>query len=300
MKYTYITAFFLVIVALSIPVFIDYEATITGMFSVVDVAPGGFSFEEPNSVTQLEASESLKEAEEKVELMKKLNFSTIYVDDALFEARQSYERLDYFDVMKVTSLIFFVYNEHNLILDKLELIKIDMLEAKRKKVPIESIERLLSEVEVAIANERYDEANDLLRQSDLALTEAIKEKSRLKNIAFLGRNFIFRYWWQLLIIFTIIGGISRPVFIKIQKKRLKTKIATLKVEYTKTKELIKKLQTRCFVDKKITTDSYKTKSAKYEERIAEIKHTLPVLEAQLKGRKSVRKKKIKGIIEVKR
>jgi len=69
----------------------------------------------------------------------------------------------------------------------------------------------------------------------------------------------------------------------------------------KTQELIKQLQKTCFIDKKITTDSYKTKVAKYEEKIAEIKYTIPVIETQLKGKKELPTTPTpKGVIEVKR
>ncbi len=68
-----------------------------------------------------------------------------------------------------------------------------------------------------------------------------------------------------------------------------------------TLQVKKRLQKECFVDKKITPTTYKTRAARYEERIAEIKHTIPVLEAELKGEKvKPQKKKTKGVIEVKR
>jgi hypothetical protein len=71
---------------------------------------------------------------------------------------------------------------------------------------------------------------------------------------------------------------------------LKRKINHLKLETKKTKELIKRLQKECFIDKKISTSSYKEQAAKYEERINEIKQTLPVLEAELKGEQIKNKK----------
>ena len=63
--------------------------------------------------------------------------------------------------------------------------------------------------------------------------------------------------------------------------------------------MMKELQTICFIKKKISVASFKIKSIKYEERLTEIKHTLPVLKAQLSGKK-LAKPKVKGVIEVKR
>jgi signal transduction histidine kinase len=77
---------------------------------------------------------------------------------------------------------------------------------------------------------------------------------------------------------------------EVGKGLLRRKIGRLKLEAKKTKELIKKLQKECFIGKKISTDSYKEQAAKYEERINEIKQTLPVLEAELKGEKIKNKK----------
>jgi len=46
-------------------------------------------------------------------------------------------------------------------------------------------------------------------------------------------------------------------------------------------ELIKTLQKECFIAHKINTDTYHDRVLKYEERIAEIKHSQPILEARL-------------------
>ena len=73
----------------------------------------------------------------------------------------------------------------------------------------------------------------------------------------------------------------------------------MKDELQKRKELIKRLQKSCFIDKKITPKTYKNRAGKYEERIAEINHTLPVLVAELVGKKVVLPKR-KGVLVVKK
>ena len=104
-----------------------------------------------------------------------------------------------------------------------------------------------------------------------------------------------------------------------KQKQLKN----LKLEQIKISDLIKSLQKICFVDKKISVQTYRNKSQRYEERLLEIKRTIPVLENIVKGNKENNgkdnngkdnnrkdnngksdqkeiKRKVKGVIEVKR
>ena len=82
-----------------------------------------------------------------------------------------------------------------------------------------------------------------------------------------------------------------------RKRYLKSKIKNLKLDLKKTTELIKTLQKECFIAHKINTDTYHDRVIKYEERIAEIKHSLPVLEARLVMETFSYLGKIKGLFK---
>jgi len=59
-------------------------------------------------------------------------------------------------------------------------------------------------------------------------------------------------------------------------------------------EVVEKMQHLCFIDKRISLSTYKTNVKVHEERISQIKHTLPILKSELNDRK-LRKKKEKKI-----
>ncbi|MEK6900369.1 MAG: hypothetical protein AABX05_04570 [Nanoarchaeota archaeon] len=126
---------------------------------------------------------------------------------------------------------------------------------------------------------------------------------RQKNLVYLGKTFLFKYWRQIILALLLSGIISFFLSKQIIEKRRKNRIFQLKEEQASILEEIKSLQKRCFVDNKISINEYKRKAAKYEERIAEIKRTIPVLEAQLlenKGKRLEKPKANKIGLEVKR
>lgn len=124
------------------------------------------------------------------------------------------------------------------------------------------------------------------------------EHSRVKVVAIWGKNFFERYWWQILVALVILAIISPFIVRDIRKRRLEHMRKALLEEKAKIEELIKRLQMSCFTQKKISVSTYKSKVSKFEKRLAEIRHTLPVIEAELKGKKYVKKRK-KGVLEVK-
>ena len=105
---------------------------------------------------------------------------------------------------------------------------------------------------------------------------------------------------------------------KYRQKKSAKQLKNLKLEQIKIGDLINGLQKICFVDKKISVQTYRNKSQRYEERLLEIKRTIPVLENIVKGNKENNgkdnnrkdnngksdqkeiKRKVKGVIEVKR
>ncbi len=124
------------------------------------------------------------------------------------------------------------------------------------------------------ANEMLDEAKDEINKES-------KERIRLKTVAVLSKNFFIRNWLLILIVVLVLALITPTGFHKIRKKYLNSKIKSLNLDLKKTLELIKALQKECFIAHKINTDTYHDRVLKYEERIAEVKHSLPILRARL-------------------
>ncbi len=258
---------------------------IQGAFTLVDLAPKGFVYNAPDDVSQTAAELALIQAEEDVQDMKDLNIASLFVQDTLNEAKVAYTSGDYTNLFKLTQLIGYVKTEKITFLDKVRLTEIKRQAALSKGVEhMGDVSQLMQQAMNAFALDQTDEANLLLTQANELLQKANSEFTRENLLTAVGRNFLLRYWWQILVILIVLGISAYPVYNKSKKILLKGKINRLNLEMSKTRELIKKLQTECFIDKKITPGVYKDRVVKYEERIGEIKRILPVIEAQLKGK----------------
>ena len=248
-----------------------------------DAAPPGFEFIPPGNESQQSAQQALNSAELQISEMRQSNFTTTYVDDVFDEANMQYKQGNYTEVLKMAELISYVKKKKIEFLDEMELIEIKDKKYKEQKIDTSAAEVMVDEAMDAFNKDQMVDAERLMRQADSEMENAKTEKQRQETIAHLGKSFFVRYWWEIIIAVIIIAVASRSTVKKIIKKNNRKKWAGLKGELAKTEELIKSLQKRCFIDKKISVDSYKNKTEGYEKRIAEIKHTIPVIEAQLKG-----------------
>jgi hypothetical protein len=288
MKYLVKGAFYglLVLMLFSI-LFIGFGSKneLQGAFTLVDLAPKGFTYNPPDDVSQTAAEKALAQAEKDVQDMKDLNIASLFVQDTLTEVKNTYNSGDYANLFKLTQLIGYVKTEKITFLDKVRLTEIKRQAAVAKGVKnMGDVSQLMQQAMNAFALDQLDEANSLLTQANELLQTANSEFARESFLTAIGRNFFLRYWWQILVVLVMIGISAHPVYKKSRKIFLKNKINHLNLEMVKIRDLIKKLQAECFIEKKITPGTYKDRSAKYEDRIAEIKRTLPVLEAQLKAK----------------
>jgi len=161
---------------------------------------------------------------------------------------------------------------------------------------------LLEKGKISFKEERYNEAAGILKEASDEFEKAFTEYKRKKGLIDISKNFFVKYWVHIIIAILVIAVVSYPVFIKVRKMRLRIKLETLKSETKVITKLLKKAQSDCFKDKKITKDTYDIRADRYKKRLAEISHTIPVIEAQIKGKKMVKKEKPNrlGVLEVKR
>ena len=274
---------------------------ISGAFSVVDIAPDGFEFFEDEEYSLDDARVSLVKAQDDIFIMDENDFSLTYAKDALFEANVSFTDGDYKNSVKLSSLVSYVKDISFLFNDSLDVLIVKKNDLQEKGSDVSSLSLKIDQMRDAFFNERYGEAQLFNDEAVEIINQINLENERERGLVRLSRNFLLRNWWQILIVVVVLVLVSIPSYKKIRKKLIQNKIDRLKSEKDKFKQMIKLLQKECFVDKKISVDTYKIKSNNYEQRITQIKHTLPVLEAQLKGVKFVAKKKKKvGVIEIKR
>jgi len=304
---TYLSCLILILISIIPLFFINVNSEFfTGSFTFIDIAPEKFIFEEPADISAEAASFALEQAQDEITDLKVLNLKTTIeikttlMEDVLQEAKESYQQRDYLNVLKLTQFINFIKIEKIEFLDRMILIEEKKGKIDENKVNLENLNNLIDQALSAFEQEQIEDANFFLNEVDTELNKATLEYSRSSGLTQLSKNFFLRNWWQILIVLVIIAIASQPLTKKIFKKMRTKKLAKLKEELVRTRELIKDLQKETFVTKKISTDTYKAKVAKSEESIAELNHIIPVLEAQLHGKKEPEpKRKLKGILEVK-
>ena len=253
--------------------------------SVADVAPKGFVFEMPGNVSREAALAALDDARITINSLKQLNLSVTFVSDALAEADNAFQSGDYVTIFKLSQLVRYIHDDNIYFLDSLKLSQQRENDAREEGINTESALVLLNDALEAFSHERFNEAHELLDEADAQLKEAEQDHRRITLVQHLSKNILLRYWWQILLVIAVLVAFSFPTVTIARRKLLERRVARLREELRNARELIKKMQQQCFVEKKITPTTYKMRVAQYEDKIAEIKHTLPVLEAMLSGKK---------------
>ena len=287
-----------------------------------------------------EAFDALLKAETDMQQMIDSNLSTAFIDDALRVAKRHFvgnqiqslwddmekefneekrdylqelidfakmlpqfeiEKINYSSVLQSTKTISQRKMQAYNLLDTISLTEDKITSYNKSKMGISNSLLLLDKAKKSFYEERYDEAASLMQEANAELEKSSTETKRIKEIARLGKNFFVRYWWQSLIVFAAIAMISIVLVKKIQVKRTKNKIKSLRNELDTLYNLIKKAQEDRFKNKVLTDNNYRTKITRYNERVAEIKHTIPVLESTLNEKKKAEtKKEVIGILKIKK
>ncbi len=251
--------------------------------SVADVAPEGFTFVAPEDTSHSAALLSLGDARAVVEDMQALHFGVKFMSDALAEAEDAFEQEDYMRVFKLAQLIQYIHDDSVYFMDTMKLMEGKVTVMERDGAEMVGVHALMSEAMGAFEKEQFDEAHVMMGEADVAMKQAEADFRRATLIKKFSRNFLLRYWWQIIVVLVVIGVVSVPAVKKFRRALLRRRVEKVREELRHAQELIKRLQHQCFVEKRVTTETYKKNAERYEDKIAEIKHTLPVLEAQLKG-----------------
>lgn len=299
-----------------------------------------FTFSEPEEVDVVVAISALIEAEGVIESMESNGLSTSYVSDILLVAKRSLighnntlflelisetdsprdkeyleslvvvaeetplfeiERLDYISVVRLTEQIKFTKDRAYDIGDYIFDMK-GARDALTESVDVDTVNNAILKVEEAFNDERYSDAIDLIGEAEVALDNAKSEERRVKGLVNLSKNFVERNWWKIALVFILLFLLYKPTVRAIKINLTKKKIQMMKLEMETLKRLLKKAQTECFRDMKISEDTYKIREERYMSRLNQIKHKLPVLESFVRGDKDVveKNKKKKAILEFKR
>ncbi len=254
--------------------------TPTGALSVIDVAGDDFKVTTPQEISEKSTSIAIHQAEIEIAQMKEKNFSITLAEDALVEAKREWAKSNFANVSALTQFISYLNKEKTDFADKLVLIEEERRQAEEEGVTVDKVRENLLLAQDSSAKDQIQEARDYLKLARDSLDVAKIEQERVQLMGRFKKNFFIRNWWEILLGIAVVGVLFVPVLKKYRVSMLSWKISSLQIELKKIDGQIRQLQTDYFVDRKIPLSTYKLNVVRLEERMAELKHTLPVLEEQ--------------------
>ncbi len=238
----------------------------------------------------------LSQAAKDIIEMSDSGFGIVFVNDALLDARKAFNATLYSTVAEKTSLISERKIQAYNISDSLSALNFGVEELEGYGLNTSEIRSLLNRSKIAFQQERYEEADQLIRQAYTKLTDVRAEATlvqvrirvlRENLISFVGDN-----QTNITVGGFAVAVIAYVISSRIMAARTKTRIRGLKAEKSVLKSLMKKAQYEHFQAGTLGKESYEIKMNKYEERAREIKELVSVLKSRI-GKKRFSKTKRK-------
>ena len=251
--------------------------------SMLDIAPRGFVAVASSEVSVEAAQQALRDAQQAIDDMETAGLSVTFVEDAFDEAEHAMEQGTIESVFPLSQLILYVASEAQLLKDELSVVRREV-----NDVHSDTVDAFYERAVIALGEARYDDARDAIDSARNELKQAQAEQQRLESVQQLQEWFFVRYKWPLAFSLMAGMGVSVPLVRGFRTQRLKRRIVRARDDCEETKKLLIDLQRRCFIDKKMMPSTYRQKAAQYEEHLAELKRTLPVMEEQLEKKWSVK------------
>lgn len=259
------------------------------------------------------ALDEIQNVEQDILEMKALNFSVKYMLDNLEQAKKNYQLAYYSSILRnevsvnsseketaksnlrlidyrtfgyyyVTSITNDLLKRKTWAFDIYDNILITQkrIENYKNQYNLSQSINYLNNAKISFENERYEEADNFLKQASLSLEDSISQKSILLSYKNASLNFLQKYGFILLIIAVILGFIGYYGYKKISRNMLKSKIEKMKTQKEVLKELMKTEQEKRYVSNKTPELIYTIRMNKYKERLNYLKAQIPVLEARLR------------------
>ncbi|MBI2085680.1 MAG: hypothetical protein HYT71_04165 [Candidatus Aenigmarchaeota archaeon] len=238
-----------------------------------------------NAQNAKENQAAIMQAEKDINEMYNSGFGVVFVSDALLDAKKAFNATIYSVVFEKTSLIserkLRAYN----ISDSIGALKFGIEELETYNLNTSRARELLNKSAAAFRNERYDEAENLVKQGYTELTsmraEATLVQVRIKAVRENIISFLVDNKTNITMGAIVLVAAVYLTLGKISAKRIKNRIKDLETEKIVLKNLMKKAQYEHFQKGTLPKESYGIKMGKYKERMLEIKELVPVLKARL-------------------
>lgn len=305
-----------IVLVLIIALFIfSYNNSFTG-FLILDENSSVSDNSTFEIVTRAMAVESINECYDILEEMQKNNFSIAFINDTLVSAEIALKQADYAEVLRNSSSSEAEKSTARMALKLVDWKSIDYSDVieytnkieSRKKQAYEIFD-MITAVEMKINDFSSrgilvsDNINDLKRAKEAfyldQYTDSIKlieqingelEAKRAQAAKIYGlrqgaMNFFQKYWLGIIVFLIILSIIVYLAQKKIRIIKIQNKIKKLNLEKQILVDLMKKAQIERFKENKISGLVYNIRIKKYQEKLQDIKETLPVLENKLKKKR---------------
>lgn len=244
------------------------------------------SFSAGQAAAENQTAYMLLQAAKDISEMSDAGFGVVFVNDALLDAKKAFNATLYSIVTEKTRLIserkIRAYN----ISDSLSALNFGVKELEVYGLNTSEIRKLLDRGKTAFQQERYEEAEGLVKQGYTELTniraEATIVQVRIRAVRENTISFLRDNQTSIIVGGVVVAVIAYFVLSRIRAIRTKNKIEGLKTEKSVLKTLMKKAQYEHFQKGALTKESYEIKMAKYKERMREIKELVPVLKSRIR------------------
>ncbi len=268
-----------------------------------------------SSVTREEALSAIQQAESDIQEMQNAGFPVEASKDILTAARQALERagfaealrsgatgelaeearkaleglnyqgFTYEDVLGHTNEIASRKQKAYILSDSIRVMEIRIGDYRNQKIDVAEAGRILADAKSAFEKERYDETGILLLNVRAELEEKRAEYSTLNVVVGAGRSYVEDNWVGISIAAAAIGLSSWFAWKRVRTRRVRERLRKLKTEKKVLVRLMKKAQVERFETAEISESVYEIRMEKYNERLDEVKSTIPTLEAMVKEEK---------------
>jgi hypothetical protein len=293
---------------------------ITGQTIATTVEFGGEELVKVNEtleeVTRNDAILAIETAKSDITEMEEAGFGIVYVNDQLIAAEKALDRADYAQVLQTRTTTNALVKEARTALEGLDwqgftfaevltytnkiserksqaydlsdyitVLDLKLTDYQETGVDTTVAEKLLTSTKTAFTNERYEETQELIDETNTELNNRAAEMTSVRAVTRASRTYIERNLWQMILLSILLIFGASFGYKQFVRWRAKSRLEHVTIEKKTLRELMKKAQTERFVDGKLSDSIYKIRMDKYRERVAQIKSELPVLRSILKGKK---------------
>jgi hypothetical protein len=272
------------------------------------------------ATTYDEASLSINNSQSVLQEFQKAGFSIDFINDTIIESKIVLEQARYAEILRSSSsseslkqearsalrLVDWKNISYDSVLTYYSVIDsrkkqayeiYDSLNVLDKKIKVLAnqgvstylVDQYFNQSNSSFYEDRYEEAINTIDRTNGEIERINAENATLNVLGQNFKSFVYKNWVYIVIILIVIFIVVYFGYNRIRLFSISKKITRMRMDLVVLRGLSIKNQTDRFRDNKISALVYNIRAKKYEEKINEIKETLPVLENKLRRSRALLK-----------